>query len=79
MPAVTGHLEEFLTTVTTGGSGDDIALGMFYLPPSDAAQRPGTESTGSDEDSPNATVDPPSEPLGVDVPASDAALAGDEP
>jgi hypothetical protein len=27
------NLEAFLTAVTTGGSGDDIALGLVYLPP----------------------------------------------
>lgn len=30
---VSENLEEFLTTVTSGGSGDDIALGLVYLPP----------------------------------------------
>lgn len=30
---VSENLEEFLTVVTTGGSGDDIALGLVYLPP----------------------------------------------
>lgn len=30
---VSEHLQEFLTAVTTGGSGDDIALGLVYLPP----------------------------------------------
>jgi len=30
---VSENLEEFLTAVTTGGSGDDIALGLVYLPP----------------------------------------------
>lgn len=29
---VVGHLEEFLTAVTQGGSGDDIALGLIYMP-----------------------------------------------
>ena len=33
MSGVAENLEEFLTTVTTGGSGDDIAFGLVYLPP----------------------------------------------
>lgn len=28
---VEGHLEEFLTAVTKGGSGDDVALGLIYM------------------------------------------------
>ena len=33
MSGVSENLEEFLTAVTTGGSGDDVALGLVYLPP----------------------------------------------
>jgi hypothetical protein len=39
---VEAHLEDFLTTVTHGGSGDDIALGLIYIPsaPSSVTEAP---------------------------------------
>lgn len=33
LAGVIRHLDAFLTAVTAGGSGDDVALGLLYLPP----------------------------------------------
>lgn len=46
MSGVAENLEGFLTTVTTGGSGDDIALGLVYFPPGAADPSDTQDSPG---------------------------------
>lgn len=46
MSGVAENLEQFLTTVTTGGSGDDIAFGLVYLPPGAAHTIDAQDSQG---------------------------------
>ena len=56
---VEGHLDGFLTEVTRGGSGDDIALGLIHIPgPMAAPRNAATVASGE----PNAHNDPGEEP-----------------
>lgn len=60
------NLEAFLTAVTTGGSGDDIALGMVYLPPTtvNQAQEKAEVAEVPMESAPSGDANPPADTSG---------------
>lgn len=64
------HLEEFLTAVTQGGSGDDIALGLIFIPGCSTATPSGNSM--SDNASVVATPATPS----LDAPPPEVSEAG---
>ncbi len=55
---VEGHLEEFLTAVTQGGSGDDVALGLIYMP----GERSAAKDKSAMTEAPDAVVAPAAAP-----------------
>ncbi len=61
---VVENLEEFLSAVTTGGSGDDIAFGIAYWPPVASAAETGNNSR-------DATTVAPTVPEELSPPSSD--------
>lgn len=70
---VEGHLEEFLTAVTKGGSGDDVALGLIYI----TGRRSAPPDAGSVTGEPDPVGAPPVAPS--ETPAPNGADATNPP
>lgn len=74
LAGVAEHLEEFLTTVTRGGSGDDIAFGLLHIPGESRPAAALSVETGATEGVETAPVveAAPTEPGGApDAPSKD--------
>lgn len=72
------HLEAFLTEVTRGGSGDDIALGLIYLPGRTPEPRQ-VEVVAEQADPEDHSAPTPAEVLPPTVPASGRSNTHREP